>query len=251
MIDDCRIAALEPPSTGTLARQLAFLRGYADLRADRLAEILEQQGDIISFFGGAALLNAGHRRRSLELLETAQSLVIAVCAEIKHLCWSPRPVDFDPRVYPVIQTPDHSTYPSGHATEAFALATVLHRLMTGEGPAAGASEGAACFRIAHRIAVNRTIAGVHFPVDSAAGAMLGCALGEALHALATGEPGMAVSFTPGTGEEADDFGPTEDFTSAWLAGALGSARSVTGLAPEPAWALAWRRAAAEWGTEGR
>ena len=32
-------------------------------------------------------------------------------------------------------------------------------------------------RLATRIAVNRTIAGVHFPIDSAAGAVLGLTLG--------------------------------------------------------------------------
>ena len=41
-------------------------------------------------------------------------------------------------------------------------------------------------RLASRIAINRTIAGMHFPVDSVAGAVLGMTLGKYLVARATG-----------------------------------------------------------------
>jgi hypothetical protein len=40
--------------------------------------------------------------------------------------------------------------------------------------------GEQLMRLASRIAVNRTVAGVHFPVDSAAGALLGLTLGNYL-----------------------------------------------------------------------
>jgi hypothetical protein len=40
------------------------------------------------------------------------------------------------------------------------------------------------FRLAARVAINRTVAGMHYPVDSGAGAVLGLALAEHLWAVA-------------------------------------------------------------------
>jgi len=72
-------------------------------------------------------------------------------------------------VAPVIQTPAHSAFPSGHATEAFAAAAVLGALYP--------ARLGQLRRLAARIAVNRGFAGVHYPVDHLAGAMLGDMLG--------------------------------------------------------------------------
>lgn len=85
----------------------------------------------------------------------------------------------------MIQTPDHSSFPSGHALEAFAIATVLHRLSGGGSAVDGVQKNALPFLLAHRISTNRTVAGVHFPVDSLGGAFLGLQLGELLHSIAT------------------------------------------------------------------
>ena len=49
-------------------------------------------------------------------------------------------------------------------------------------------------RLANRVAVNRTVAGVHFPIDSAAGAVLGLTLGQYFVARAVGGTYDAYAF---------------------------------------------------------
>jgi len=68
------------------------------------------------------------------------------------------------------------------------LATVIEGLMDASGPndsstfSATAAVGAHshAMRVAERIAVNRTVGGVHFPADNLCGALLGIAVGEVL-----------------------------------------------------------------------
>jgi membrane-associated phospholipid phosphatase len=126
-------------------------------------------------------------------LYTTLRAAVHIEMPIKHFCRSARPIDYAPMVQPMIQTPDHSSFPSGHAIEIFAAATVFARLVTGLGPKeamTAANEdgrmGTLAFKLALRVASNRSVAGVHFPIDSAAGAVIGCALGEALYRIACG-----------------------------------------------------------------
>ena len=186
-LDGTAICKIKAPDQEVLRKQLVHLRNYADLRMDRIGEINIQATDIISFFGAQHHLNGSRRVRTLELLFMTQSIAIHLEMIFKHFCLRPRPIDLAPQVQPIIQTPDHSTFPSGHATEAYAVATILNRIANSQSALKGLEDKALPFRLAHRIAINRTIAGVHFPVDSASGAMLGCAIGEALYALASGE----------------------------------------------------------------
>ena len=100
-----------------------------------------------------------------------------------------RPGELSPNIQPMIATPAHSSLPSGHATEAFAVATVLNAIVrlgraSGRNGPENASK-AAWERYAHmfsmvaaRVGVNRTVAGVHFPVDTVAGCTLGVTLGQ-------------------------------------------------------------------------
>ncbi|WP_214676207.1 hypothetical protein, partial [Escherichia coli] len=49
-------------------------------------------------------------------------------------------------------------------------------------------------RLAYRIAVNRTVAGVHYPVDSACGRVLGTLLGEFMVGRCSGQSLKAREF---------------------------------------------------------
>ena len=172
-------------------------------------------------------------------------LTHVVEARVKHVLGCPRPSTFSPLVQPMIDTPPHGTLPSGHATEAFMLASLLSHV-AGEDPMTALADHAPRFRLAARIAINRTVAGVHFPVDSAAGAVLGLALADHLAARA----GLDVPVTPlrfDAGGWAD-----RDFHLGEMARALGADGLVasTGdpLVPPAEPGLAWlmAKAQADW-----
>jgi hypothetical protein len=104
-----------------------------------------------------------------------------------------RPDQVDGRILPMIPTPAHFSFPSAHATEAYAVLTVLEALIKRWGSYADEKARIAMLRgLAERIAVNRTVAGVHFPIDSWAGAVLGMAVGSAV----LGRCGENVSMEP-------------------------------------------------------
>ena len=102
------------------------------------------------------------------------------------------------------------------------------------------------FRVAHRIATNRSVAGVHFPVDSAAGAVVGCVLGETAYRIATGRDAIdwpqpvEVTF----GAPADD-DPPFDLTLAWLRDILADDAPDLPTTDDILGTL-WNAAAAEW-----
>ena len=148
--------------------QLTRVHQDADLRYDRHAEILSQINDLLSFFAASVRLDPRRRRWTIKLLLTALAAAQPVTVQVKAICAVPRPVDLSPQINPLIDTPGHSAYPSGHATQAFLLAEILATLDP---------TGATIYRRqAARIAQNRTVAGVHYPVDSRAGALVGSAL---------------------------------------------------------------------------
>ncbi|MGL5012575.1 MAG: phosphatase PAP2 family protein, partial [Paracoccaceae bacterium] len=179
------------------------VRAAADLRADRLPEIMTQMGDMLSFYAAHFRLHPDARKWTLVLLAAVYEAVLIPEMQLKFQCSLPRPYDFASEVQPIIGTPSHSTYPSGHATEAFAFAAVLcglrHMAAGAADPVAAvladltAPDGATRsetlpFRLAARIADNRTVAGVHFPVDSAHGALLGLSTGLAVLGACMGTP---------------------------------------------------------------
>ncbi|HBM61112.1 MAG TPA: phosphoesterase [Citreicella sp.] len=240
------LVTLHKPDDALLVRsQLPHLRAAADLRMDRLAEIQVQTSDILSFFGMLGYMHpeatkwthwfAGAVLRLCTLLEMPLKLGFDVA----------RPITLAYEVQPIIQTPGHGAWPSGHATEAFAVATLLLRLFT-EGPfdpKAALAAGSPFYRHAARIAANRTVAGVHYPTDSMAGAVLGLTLAEALVRLLDGalaDPVAEVQTASRT-YRGDTY--EGDFTLGRLAAELAAGQHVTetAIALDPVLVPVWMR----------
>lgn len=213
--DGTQIARLDRPGNDTFAKQLNYLEYYADQRVERTPEILQQLTDLITPFGAVLPLHPGRHRWTYELIQTALEAVSLIEMQCKHLLACRRPNEFSAQVHPMIQTPGHGSLPSGHATEAFLAATILRDLSLCAQHRPHLAEQQ-LLRQAARIAQNRTAAGVHFPVDSAAGATLGVSLGGYILEMA-GSAGQA----NGWHCEGDAYGGA-DFTYESVAGIFGS-----------------------------
>ncbi len=202
-------------------RQIDRVVRAAVEREDRLPEILTQRHDIGAFFDAVSGINRAASPRFSELLLALSEATEYLLMGLKHHAGVHRPAQRSGLVQPVISAPGHGSLPSGHAT----MAAVNARLLTLMVFRNDESSVVQLDLLARRIAFNRVVAGVHFPMDSAAGYQLGHALVDAFIGLALGVPlgGTASAFLPKAeselGERADS-GVARPAVPAVLAGAL-------------------------------
>lgn len=233
------------PGTDTLVAQVGHVRNYIDQRQDRGGEILAQLGLFSAFYGHLLGLTDARNPKTFELLNTVQLLAGQATMLPKHQLACRRPDEVDARILPLIQTPGHGSFPSGHATQAFAMAEVLVALIEAAPDhfADRETRVTLLYRQAHRIAVNRTVAGVHFPMDSLAGAMLGLQIGRGLVGLMTGKTRRATAaiYDPNAA-------PNEDFLfNAFKAAHIDTAPAAVATDTDPLFAWLWQASLAEFG----
>lgn len=166
----------------TLEVQTQAVIDRAEERPDRSAEIQVQADNLWPFFSAITYVVPARAPRTAQLLAVATAMASAVAQQFKYQIGCPRPVDCSAAVQPLITTPSHASLPSGHATSAYLMQRVLQELL-GLSPNAGAA--VAMRRLARRVAENRTVAGLHFPMDSCAGWLLGRTLADVVVAVAT------------------------------------------------------------------
>jgi hypothetical protein len=236
-----RVATLRKPPMSMFVSQLRFMRDYRDQRADRAVEILTQPGMPADYFACILGLTGARHAHVLELMLATQVLAAHAAMIAKHHFACRRPDTLDPTLMPMIPTPGHNAYPSAHAAEAFAVATMLSQLVADRAAwfPDPARAGTLLRRQAERIAVNRTVAGMHYPVDSWAGAMLGQAVARMLIARCKGSGELrAWTYDP----QDVDFS-LEKLDEAWAAQSGGAATSLTVAGSPLAWL--WTKASEE------
>ena len=154
-------------------------------REDRLPEILSQMLDFWPFFESITGLPLDQAPRTAELLAATHDWMLHILMQIKHGFAALRPVQRFSLVIPAIPTPGHGSLPSGHAAMAAYTSELLYLLLYRNAARPWDLERADQLdRLARRIAFNRVVAGVHFPVDSMAGYALGTQMARLTSALA-------------------------------------------------------------------
>ncbi len=174
-----------PPKNGSLAAKadMAAVKGAQLLRTperDRWANQLADTGATKVWFEFAARHRANVGKVQGWLATALVAATIASNAAVTQVAKQKydrmRPFQVDPSIKPPVRLPRDSSYPSGHTSSAFAAARVIATLEP--------SLAKEAYELARQVAVSRVYAGVHFPTDVVAGAMLGTGVAEATLSLA-------------------------------------------------------------------
>jgi undecaprenyl-diphosphatase len=142
---------------------------------DPIFEALTYAGSFgLLWLGLAVVLSGFSWRRPWLAVRVAVTILIAemVSALLKPWIDRDRPPLADPDPDPLVSLPPTGSFPSGHATVAFACATALALAVP--------RLALPLFALAALVAWSRVYVGVHYPLDVLAGAVLGVVLAVAI-----------------------------------------------------------------------
>lgn len=197
----------DPNAPDGAAKAKAALQPVLDrrwLRAERAGEIVAQQTDILSFLGLSYPMSRYSHPMTMAVLDAVLAAIGKVVVQAKHLLNAPRPIQLSSAVSPIIATPAHAACPSGHASEAYAMAFAMEALMFG-------CASTELRLIAARIEENRIFSGVHYEHDGWMGRKLAAAVAPIFAQR------LGLTSTAPTVAEVDQYWSASGETGVWSA----------------------------------
>ena len=151
-----------PTAHADIFSEIDYLQGPAmDKRADLAAEIIDQDVRLVAYFAQTLMLSPSAHPNAIRVLEIANQVGLLVAMFFKFRFRRGRPQQVWPGLVPLVPSPWHPSYPSGHSLQSHLIALALGEV------APKAKE--ALLALAKRIGTNREVAGVHFQSDTIAG----------------------------------------------------------------------------------
>jgi membrane-associated phospholipid phosphatase len=174
-------AAANPLTTAELAHQVIIVLDASIDRADRALEIVDQATGpgALHYWTGMMRIDPSKDKYTFLLMMVALKIGEFVAMGLKDIFKMRRPAQVYPLIMPLIDGPDTPSFPSSHSTQAHLISSVLQLalppLPLGPPPPAPPpvwNTRQALDWLAGRVAYNREVAGVHYRMDSDAGAFV-------------------------------------------------------------------------------
>lgn len=182
------LVRLLPPSPNTIQKQADIALRRAKLRNGKLEKVsrtvlhlhqlVAQHVDPLQPYVDALGISYETHPRTMELVASACSAMSLKIFRVKHALGVQRPHKLRPGIVPMLDVPGHRSYPGGHSAKSVLAARLLSALANKR------ELDEVLFGIAVIVGNNRVKAGLHYPMDTMAGAALGYWFSQWLVAVA-------------------------------------------------------------------
>lgn len=144
--------------------QLRAILARSDEREPRFAEIIDQHGGegALKYWLGTLAIDPS-TPATYQLVHVARRIGEVVVMCLKEHFAEGRPSQVCPVIAPMIDPPITPAFPAGHALQSHLISTLI------KASERALNQDNTLFVLSRRVAENRTIAGLHYPLDNEAG----------------------------------------------------------------------------------